>query len=511
MTDVKTIAGVVDWLKAHTNHDASVRLTLDSRRVRSGDVFVALKGLKTDGLKYVFDVKGKGAAAVLCEVREDAKALCGELPSLEVEDLAHKTGEIASAFYGHPTSRMRGIAVTGTNGKTSTSHWIGALLGMLHHPCAVVGTIGAFLGEKKLETPALTTPDAVSLQTLFKDAYEAGAQAFAMEASSIGLEQGRMAGTALETAMFTNLTRDHLDYHKTFEAYEAAKAILFDWPGLKNAVINFDDAAGRRFIQRSLKNGLRTIAYAIEGRTDEKMTEAVESLVAKNVRATTHGMQFSLVWQGQDYPVTTHVLGEFNVSNLLGVAGVLLTLGLSPNAVFSRLERLHAPKGRLEPVRIADALHTVPLAVVDYAHTPDALEKAISALRPVADARGGRIWTVFGAGGDRDPGKRPIMGKTAAQLSDFVICTSDNPRTEDPQKIADQVAAGVAEVKTPTVILDRKEAIFKALAEADAKDIVLIAGKGHEDYQEVMGVKHHFDDAEVALEALKLRVQEQQA
>ena len=503
-----TLYEVVARIKAVVT-DTRANMTLDSRLVCPGDVFVAIKGHKTDGLNFVSSAKDKGAALILCEKRADAKEKCLGLPFVEVEDLTKKMGAIASLFYHDPTSHMRGIAVTGTNGKTSTSHWVGDLLGMLHHPCAVIGTIGAFLGEKRFEVPSLTTPDAVTLQCLFKDVYEAGAQCFAMEASSIGLEQGRMTGTHVETALFTNLTRDHLDYHKTFEAYEAAKAILFDWPGLKNAVINADDAAGRRFIERSLKNGLNVIAYALQtnGFVDQ-IPEGAQALIADNIRATTHGMEFDIHWQGKTYPVTTHVLGEFNVSNLLGVAGVLLTLGLAPEAIFPRLLRLTAPKGRLQPVKLVGQTR-LPLAVVDYAHTPDALEKAILALRPVAQVRGGKICVVFGAGGDRDPGKRPIMGETVARLADAVICTSDNPRTEDPQTIADQVAQGVIKVKPAVVILDRKEAIFKAIEQASENDIVLIAGKGHEDYQEIMGVKHHFDDVEVADAALKFCAERQ--
>lgn len=489
----------------HAKVADGARLTLDSRRVRPGDVFVALKGQKSDGFNYIESAKAKGAAFVLCEKRPQAQDKCLGIEYREVEDLAHRAGEIAGAFYGNPTSHMRGIAVTGTNGKTSTSHWIGTLLGALHHPCAVIGTIGAFLGERRFEVPSLTTPDAVSLQTLFKDVYEAGAQCFAMEASSIGLDQGRMDGTALETALFTNLTRDHLDYHKTFEAYEKAKGILFDWPNLKNAVINADDAAGLRFIEQSLKNGLNVVAYALQKDDTQgvRLTAGVKILIARNIRATTQGMRFDIEWLGNSYPVTTHVLGEFNVSNLLGAAGVLLTLGLSPSAVFTRLENLQAPKGRLQPLKLKDHAHDVPLVVVDYAHTPDALQKAIEALRAVSQARGGKVCAVFGAGGDRDPGKRPIMGEVAARWADQVICTSDNPRSEDPQRIADQIAAGVAKVKTPVVILDRRQAIFEAIERANPDDIVLIAGKGHEDYQEVMGIKHHFDDAEVALQALE--------
>lgn len=469
------------------------RLTIDSRRVRAGDVFAALKGLKHDGLDFAANAVRNGAACIVCEPR-------AELPDLPVdivcvENLAQELGPLASEFYGEPTAHMRGVAVTGTNGKTSTSHWIAAALNALHHPCAVIGTMGAFLGGQTFEAPALTTPDAASNQTLFADIYAAGAQCFAIEASSIGLEQERLAGSRFETAVFTNLTRDHLDYHGTLQNYEAAKARLFAWPGLKNAVLNVDDPVGVRFAELAVSRGVRTVACSQTGKTPA----GAEPLVAERVQSMPAGMRFTVRWQGEAYEVASHVLGRFNVDNLLAVAGTLLTLGLPPKAVFDRLSELRAPAGRLQAV----AGERGPMVVVDYAHTPDALEKAIASLRDVAEVRGGAITAVFGAGGDRDSGKRPLMGEAAARGADSVIVTSDNPRTEDPEAIARAVAAGVAAAGvSPRIVLDRREAIFKAVREAKDNDIVLVAGKGHEDYQDIAGVKHHFSDYETALEAL---------
>lgn len=487
-----SVQQAVAWLRKHAA--AGAELVIDSRAVQAGSIFVALKGRHVDSTVFLPNAAQKGAVAALIEKRDDVVE--APLPVLSVGNLAPRLGEIASLWYGDPSAHMRGIAVTGTNGKTSTSHWIAALLTALHHPCAAVGTIGAFLASRRFTTPALTTPDAASNQALFRDLLEAGAQAFAIEASSIGLEQGRLTGTRLETAVFTNLTRDHLDYHGTFEAYEKAKAILFDWPQLKNAVINADDEAGRRFIAQSLARGVRTLAYTTRGQS----VAGAEMLEARNVRPLAHGTAFDLVWQERSYPVSTRLLGRFNVENVLAAVGAVLTLGVAPEAVVKRLETLKAPAGRLEVVNEEESCG--PLAVVDYAHTPDALEKALTALRDSVTLRGGRLTVVFGAGGDRDPGKRPLMGRAAALASDNVIVTSDNPRSESPGMIAVAVAEGAG---TCLVILDRREAIRRAILEARDEDIVLIAGKGHEDYQEIAGVKHHFSDFEEAEAALILR------
>ena len=488
---------------------ACARIQIDSRRIEQGDVFAAIRGGAVDGLSYAPVAASRHASAMLVEDREDLLGKNAGLPMHVVPGLKTLLGEVASRFYGRPSAHMRGAAVTGTNGKTSISHWVGAALTRLHHPCAVIGTIGAFLNGRELPAPSLTTPDAASMQEILASAYSLGAQAFALEASSIGLEQGRLKGTQLETAAFTNLTRDHLDYHKTLEAYERAKAILFTWPELRNAVVNIDDPAGVRLAHIALDHGVRLITYSLEGKT----LAGGEAINAEAIENLPHGIGFTVHWQGADYPVRASVIGRFNVSNLLATAGILLTFGIDAPAVFAQLERLTAPAGRLEVVRSGSSSESAsasgpfadPLVIVDYAHTPDALIKVMTALNEVLASRpGGVLSTVFGAGGDRDHGKRPLMGAAAGSLSGRIVITSDNPRSEDPQAIAEAVAAGVAEADRAkmTVELDRRRAIIEAVCAAGANDIVLIAGKGHETYQEVNGVRSHFSDVQVAREAL---------
>lgn len=340
----------------------------------------------------------------------------------------------------------------------------------------------------------MTTPDAASLQNLLREISQKGARAFAIEASSIGLEQGRMRGVPIHTAVFTNLTQDHLDYHKTFEAYEQAKAILFDTKGLKCAVVNADDPAGLRMASRAMANGVRTIVYGLETMPE---VAGAQRLQATAVSATRTGMQVRVNWQGKDYELSLNVLGRFNVSNMLAVMATAISLGLSPSEVFGRLSGLEPPQGRLQMLHCEQAA----LCVVDYAHTPDALEKVLEALREVAQSRQGRLLAVFGAGGDRDRGKRPLMAAVGQRLADRVVITSDNPRTENPAKIAQDMLAGVAGADHVTVELDRRKAIVETILKADLRDIVLVAGKGHEDYQEIQGIKHHFSDAEVVREA----------
>ena len=492
MTEQYQVDGqaVLAWLRSRAKSGGQLRL--DSREIAPGDIFIALKGAKSDAVAFAPVAAARGAAGMLHEM--DAALLPDTLPSLAVDSLRERLGFIASGFYHDPSSRMMGIAVTGTNGKTSTSHWIARLLSALGHPCAAIGSIGCFLGSEKIPSPALTTPDAASAQRLFTDLVSRGATAFAIEASSIGLEQGRLSGTAIHTAIFTNLTRDHLDYHGSMENYEAAKAILFDWPRLKCAVINVDDPAGRRFAAKTLGRGVRTIACTVQ---DAEAPQGAELMSARNIRAASDGMHFDVLWQGATYSVQSRVVGLFNVSNLLGVAAAAISLGMPGRRVFEALAGLEPPAGRMQTVSVEGA----PLCLVDYSHTPDALEKAIAAVRPIARARKGRIWTVFGAGGDRDKGKRPIMGEIAARDSDEVVVTSDNPRSEDPAVIADEVAEGARRHRPVEVILDRREAIIAAVCRADEADVVLVAGKGHEDYQEIQGVKHHFDDVEVIREA----------
>lgn len=480
-----TLDEALRWVREKAAPGASLRL--DSRRIAPGDVFLAVPGLSADGRSFFCAAAEKGAGAVLYEARgAEAFASPEGVPSLAVEGLAGSLGEFAAAFCGNPSRSMLGIAVTGTNGKTTTSQWMARLLTEAGLPCAAMGTIGCSMAGRSYSSVPLTTPDPVTLQTLLRAIAADGGKAFAIEASSIGLVQGRLDGAAIRFALFTNLTRDHLDYHKTMEAYEEAKSLLFSRPGLEAAVINIDDPAGARMCAAAKKNGSRVIAATSRGAA---APEGCELLEARDVRVGASGVAFELVWEGKVFPVRASVLGLFNVDNMIGAAGVLLAAGIGAERLVPLLEGLEPPPGRLQQVTAPGC----PLGVVDYCHTPDAVQKALESLRPVAQARGGRLITVIGAGGNRDHGKRPIMGKIAAEYSDEVIVTSDNPRFEDPAEIARAVAEGAG---SPRVVLDRAEAIREAVAGADGKDVILVAGKGHEDYQEVKGVKHHFSDAE---------------
>ncbi len=483
------------WLKMRARPGSHMRI--DSRDVMAGDVFVALRGAKTDALSFVPVAAARGARAVVSDVRPELNQPC-ELERLEVEKLEERLGFIASDFYECPSKDLFGIAITGTNGKTSISHWCSALFTRLGMPCAAIGTIGTYFEGASVKSPPLTTPDAVSTQGLFYDLREAGAKAFAIEASSIGLVRGRLSGTCLKTAVFSNLTRDHLDYHGTEEAYAKAKAILFEWPDLEHAVINLDDAFGRQLAKRTTERGIETLGYAVEGVSSSY--DSVEPvLVAKNVQSGSAGMCFDVEWKGKTYRLEAKVLGLFNVYNLLAVALVALSAGFEPTLVFENLAELQPPAGRLQVF----ARPGMPLAVVDYCHTPDAIEKALSALRPSVNKRGGHLWIVFGAGGDRDHGKRPVMGAVAEKNADFVVVTSDNPRTEEPDEIAKEICEGMS--ASCPVVLDRRQAIIDTFCRADPRDVVLVAGKGHEEYQEINGIKHHFSDTETVREAANER------
>ncbi|MDY4163133.1 MAG: UDP-N-acetylmuramoyl-L-alanyl-D-glutamate--2,6-diaminopimelate ligase [Sutterella sp.] len=482
----KSIQEIAAWLTSIVHEGAHLRL--DSRTVKPGDVFVAVPGARSDGRRFIRVAAARGAAGVLLEAQPLGSAPeCYPVASLAVERLSERLGKIATAFYGNPTASMTGVAVTGTNGKTTTTHWIADMMSRAGRPCAVLGTVGCKFAGRHFDMPALTTPDAVSLQGVCADVKKAGAAAFALEASSIGLEQGRLTGTVFDTAVFTNLTRDHLDYHGTMEAYCEAKAALFAWPGLRTAVINADDPAAFLMVEAARKNGADVWMTTLCGNVPAGAGHYVEAL---DVRASEAGTRFTLVSDGEEAAVHMPQVGRFNVSNFIQAAAVLLAKGASLEDVAGWAETLAAPPGRMQLFRAQGA----PLAVVDYSHTPDALEKALESLRPVAEARGGRLWAVFGCGGDRDAGKRPVMGRIAAALADEVVVTSDNPRTEDPEAILRDILAGADGLQA---VADRREAICGAVARADARDVVLVAGKGHEDYQEINGVKHHFSDAEV--------------
>jgi UDP-N-acetylmuramoyl-L-alanyl-D-glutamate--2,6-diaminopimelate ligase len=497
---------ILAWLRAHTQPMSARDLQLDSRHVAPGDVFIALPGAipgkSADGRLFIGAAVARGAAAIVVEAEGWQQSDVG-VPVLPVTNLRRIVGQLAARFYALPSEGLLSIGVTGTNGKTSCSQWIAQLLTLAGTRCAVVGTVGSgFPGELQADA-TLTTPDAITLQRAVRRFAHEGARALAIEVSSIGLDQGRVNGMKFDVALFTNLTRDHLDYHGTMERYEAAKAILFDWPTLTDAVINLDDAAGQRLAQR-LSSRARAGGVRITGFTARGVAapEAVSRMLsAGDVRATPEGLAFAIRCNGAAHAVSVPLVGDFNVSNLLGVAGCALACGVALDQACAFLPRLMPPPGRMQ--RFGG--HGAPLVVIDYAHTPDALEKALAALRPMATARRGRVWVVFGAGGDRDPGKRAPMAHAASQGADYIVITSDNPRSEDPARIIADVAAGVATGTSQEQIVDRALAIAHAVRRAGAEDIVLIAGKGHEDYQDIGGVKRPFSDIEQARAALAAR------
>lgn len=465
------------------------RLCLDSRKVQPGDVFLAWPGARQDGRRYIADVAAKGAAAVLYEA-DGAAVPPLAIPGLAVPGLSRLAGALADAVYGHPSQKLWLCGITGTNGKTSTSQWIAQALTGAGRKCAVIGTLGNGFGHALAASPN-TTPDAVTFHSDLAAFLDQGAQACAMEVSSIGLDQGRVNGAHFHTAVFTNLTRDHLEEHGTMEAYGAAKEKLFLWPGLQRAVINLDDAFGRQLAEK-LRGKVPVTAYTLEGRT---LPGADTLLTAEQLTMTPTGQQFRVGGEQIHVPL----LGRFNTANLLAVLGALLSAGLDMPTAVARISALTPPPGRMECLGGVDA----PLVVVDYAHTPDALEKALVTLRETAVARQGRLLCLFGCGGDRDPGKRPLMGQVAESLADKVLLTSDNPRSEDPMAILAAIAAGMQTLAEQ--MPDRAAAIAHLVAEADARDVVLLAGKGHETYQEIAGQRLHLSDVECARLALEKR------
>ena len=495
-----TVHDALGWLQALPNSAITGDLRVDSRSVQRGDIFVALGGSKADGRRYLGDAFGRGAKAALADDDEWPAGIAEAANVLRVRGLRAALGPIAAGYYGRPSERMLSVGVTGTNGKTSCSQWIAQLLTRTGRRCAVIGTVGiGFPGA--LRPSELTTPDAASLQREVRALLEAGAKALAMEVSSIGLAQHRVDGMHFDVTLFTNLTRDHLDIHGSMERYEAAKARLFEWVGLRHAVINLDDAAGQRIAARALANGVDIIGYSATG--SESPRPVSPRVLARDVQATADGLAFELCIDGDRHVVAVPLIGHFNVANVLGVVGVSIACGIPADAAVAALPSLVPPPGRMQRVPQA----TQPLVVVDYAHTPDALAQALAALQPLAGARRGRLWIVFGAGGDRDPGKRVPMGEAAAVAADVVVVTSDNPRTEDPRAIVAQIVKGAASARQLITETDRARAIERAVLEADRADVVLIAGKGHEDYQIVGSERHPFSDVEHATQAIIRRAE----
>jgi len=459
-------------------------LCADSRAVAAGDIFIAMQGHQVDGRAYIADAVRRGAAAVLAEAGAETPTV-GK-PVVQVERLDLLAGDIANIVYGRPSERMWMAGVTGTNGKTSVSQWIAQAMSLRDCKCAVIGTLGNGYPAHLLPSPN-TTPDAISLQRLLARYADEGATACTMEVSSIGLDQGRVNGVHFDVAVFTNLTRDHLEYHGSMEAYGAAKARLFEAPGLKAAVVNLDDAFGRELAQR-LAGRVRTIGYTLE-----ENSGADQVLAARKLTMASAGLAFEVDGVGFAAPV----VGRFNASNLLAVTGALLAGEVKLAEIAEVLPQLAPPPGRMQ---VLGGVRQ-PLVVVDYSHSPDALEKALTTLRETAKVRGGRLICVFGCGGERDAGKRPLMGKVAEQLADHVIVTSDNPRSENPQSIVDAIVAGMS--ASPVIEPDRSAAIDAAVGAATVQDVILLAGKGHEPYQEIAGIRLSFSDVEHARLALE--------
>ena len=471
------------WLRARAPQG---QLRTDSRHVQPGDIFIAWPGAAADGRAFVAQALAHGAAACLVEHDGSADFAFADARIASFTGLKAITGSLAAQWLGHPAQALRIVAVTGTNGKTSTAWWLAHALPR----CAMVGTLGVGLPPHFTST-GMTTRDPVLLQTEFAKFIAAGAEFAAIEASSIGIVEHRLAGTAIDTAVFTNFTQDHLDYHGSMDAYWQAKAQLFDWPGLRVAVVNVDDAQGRALAQ--------TLAprCALEVWTVGLQHPA--RLMAVDIAHTAQGMAFTVVEGQQRQPMQTALIGQYNISNLLGVLATLRGQGHSLAQAVAACASLQPVPGRMQQIAVVGQ----PLVAIDYAHTPDALVQALAALRPLAQARGGRLCCVFGCGGNRDARKRPLMGAAAEQGADQVLVTSDNPRLEAPQAIIDDILPAVPQ--PAFVHTDRRTAIEYTVAEAAAQDIILIAGKGHETYQDAQGQKQHFSDFEVAETALAQR------
>ena len=461
----------------------ATQLTADSRQVKPGSVFLAYPGESTDGRKYISQAVAQGAAGVLWEREGYEWDPQWPTPNLAVENLREEAGHIADEFYGHPSRKLRMIGITGTNGKTSCSHWLAETLTRLGRKTAAIGTLGnGFPGA--LSHAINTTPDPILLQGMLADYLKEGATGAAMEVSSHGLAQGRVNGVHYDIAVLTNLSRDHLDYHGDMAAYADAKRKLFRWPDLGCIVVNSDDDFGAELAKDAGERDLRVLTYGLQS----------GDVRGRNLELHGDGLAMDVATPYGNTRLEARLMGRFNAYNLLAVLGVLLASEVPLHEAVAALQEVKPVAGRMQTLGGGDQ----PLVVVDYAHTPDALEKVLAALR---EQTAGRLICVFGCGGNRDKGKRPLMGAAASRLADVVIVTSDNPRHEDPAAIINDVVEGMR--GEYHVEADRTTAIDRAIGEAGTGDIVLIAGKGHEDYQDIGGVKRPYSDAAQAEAALR--------
>ena len=476
------------WLRSRVTGS----LWADSRKVAAGDGFIAWPGAALDARRYVADVLAAGAAA--CLVEEEGLAAydfpAGSIASYAGLKIA--AAPIAAAYFEEPSRRLSVVAVTGTNGKTSTTWWLAQALSKQGLRCGIVGTLGIGTPEA-MEFNGLTTPDPVLVQQQLRRFVDEGFAACALEASSIGIAERRLDATHIDVAIFTNFTHDHLDYHGSMQGYWAAKRELFAWPGLRAAVLNIDDEKGAELDTGLAGSGLDiwTISIAQPAR-----------LRAEQIEQGSQGLAFDVVEGPSRKKISTGMVGLYNVMNLLGVIAAMRALGISLEDASSSCQGLLQVPGRLETI----AVEGLPLIAIDYAHTPDALEKVLAALKLVAHNRGGRLWCVFGCGGGRDTAKRPLMAAIAQKGADQIVVTSDNPRNECPAAIINQVLLGLTPSDSVHVEPDRALAIQQSVYSAQSRDVVLLAGKGHENYQEIRGVKHLFSDRAHAETALKTRL-----
>jgi UDP-N-acetylmuramoyl-L-alanyl-D-glutamate--2,6-diaminopimelate ligase len=488
MNTVLSSTEAARWLASKV----SGTLRTDSRQVQRGDGFIAWPGYAQDGRKYVAQALQAGASACLVEAANVEGYGFTDDKVATLLGLKAACGEVADLYYGQPSRQLDVVASTGTNGKTSTTWWTAMALAAVGRRCGVIGTLGIGEPPSAVEFTGLTTPDPVTLHRALRTFVDQGYAACAMEASSIGIAEHRLGAARIKLALFTNFTQDHLDYHGSMAGYWRAKRALFNWAGLQAAVINVDDPQGAELAAELQERPLDVWTVSLRGSA---------RLQGRNLRYENGGLAFDL---DDGVVVRSTLVGAFNASNLLVVIGGLRALGVPLADAAAAVGTLTPVPGRLQRVAARDLE-----VVVDYAHTPDALEKTLQALRPLAAARGGSLWCLFGCGGNRDAGKRPLMGAIAAAQADRIVITSDNPRDEDPDMILAQILAGAKTARSVAddiaVIEDRRAAIQHAVGQARAGDVLLLAGKGHEDYQEVAGVKRPFSDLDEARAALVQR------
>lgn len=454
-------------------------VNIDSRRIENGHLFIAMKGTVVDGHAFIDKAIELGARAVLCEDMPEKRA--EDVTYVQVASTEDAAGKAATCFYGNPSTKLTLVGVTGTNGKTTIATLLYNMFRTMGHKCGLLSTVCNYIEDKAIPT-GHTTPDPIELNQLLAEMVSAGCEYAFMECSSHAIAQKRISGLTFAGGVFTNLTRDHLDYHKTFENYRDAKKAFFDdLPKTAFAITNADDKNGMVMVQNT-KAAIKTYS-----------TRSIADFKARIIECHFEGMYLDI----DNHEVGVQFIGKFNVSNLLAVYSTAVMLGKKPEDILLVMSTLHSVNGRLEPIHSPEGY----TAIVDYAHTPDALENVLNAIHEVLNGKG-QVITVCGAGGNRDKGKRPLMAREAVKQSDKVIITSDNPRFEEPQAIINDMLAGLnaQQMKKVISIVDRKEAIRTACMMAQKGDVILIAGKGHEDYQEIKGVKHHFDDKEVVRE-----------